>query len=66
METQFELQRLVRRQREIRNAMRQPGGVRVTVERELYTILERLKEFPAAQPALQAESAHTISERYIY
>jgi hypothetical protein len=66
METQFELQRLLRRQREIRNAMRQPGGVRVTVERELYTILERLKEFPAAQPALQAESAHTISERYIY
>jgi hypothetical protein len=63
MEPQFELQRLLRRQREIRDAMRQPGGVRVTVERELYTILERLKQFPAAQPALQAESANTISGR---
>jgi hypothetical protein len=66
MEPQFELQRLLRRQREIRHAMRQPGGARVTMERELYTILERLKDIPAAQPALQAESAHTISGRYIY
>jgi hypothetical protein len=63
MEPQFELQRLLRRQREIRNAMRQPGGVRVTWERELYTILERLKDFPAAQPALQAETAYTIPGR---
>jgi hypothetical protein len=63
MEPQFELQRLLRRQREIRHAMRQPGGVRVTMERELYTILERLKDFPAAQPAPQMETAHTISVR---
>jgi hypothetical protein len=63
MEPQLELQRLLHRQREIRHAMRQPGGVRVTMERELYTILERLKDFPAAQPALQMETAHTISLR---
>jgi hypothetical protein len=63
MEPQFELQRLLRRQREIRHAMRQPGGARVTMERELYTIVERLKDFPGAQRALQAESAYTIAGR---
>ena len=63
MEPQFELQRLLRRQREIRHAMRQPGGARVTMARELYTILERLKDFPAAQPAPQLDSAHAISGR---
>jgi hypothetical protein len=63
MEPQFELQRLLHRQREIRHAMRQPGGARVTMERELYTIVERLKDFPAAQRALQAEPAYTIAGR---
>ena len=63
MEPQFELQRLLHRQRGIRHAMRQPGGARVTMERELYTILERLKDFPAAQPAPQLDSAHAISGR---
>jgi hypothetical protein len=63
MEPQFELQRLLHRQREIRHAMRQPGGARVTMERELYTIVERLKDFPAAQRVLQAESAYTIAGR---
>ena len=63
MEPQFELQRLLHRQREIRHAMRQPGGVRVTMERELYTILERLKDFPAAQPVLPVDSVHSISAR---
>jgi hypothetical protein len=63
MEPQFEMQRLLRRHREIRQAMRQPGGVRVTMERELYAILERLKEFPAAQSVLQTDSVNTISRR---
>jgi hypothetical protein len=63
MEPQFELQRLLRRHHEIRHAMRQPGGVRVTMERELYAIVERLKDFPAAQRALQTDSAITISRR---
>jgi hypothetical protein len=63
MEPQFELQRLLHRQREIRHAMRQPGGARVTMERELYTIVERLKDFPAAQRALPAKSAYTIAGR---
>jgi hypothetical protein len=63
MEPQFELQRLLRRHREIQHAMRQPGGVRVTMERELYAILERLKDFPAAQRELHTDSANTISRR---
>jgi hypothetical protein len=60
MEPQFEMQHLLRRHREIRHAMRQPGGIRVTMERELNAIVERLKDFPAAQRALQTEPA-TIS-----
>jgi hypothetical protein len=68
MEHQFEMQRLLRRHSEIRHAMRQPGGVRVTVERELYAIAEQLKQFPAAQPVPQhpvpqTDSADTISRR---
>ena len=63
MEPQFEMQRLLFRHREIRHAMRQPGGVRVTVERELYAIAERLKDFPAAQTALQTDSANMILRR---
>ncbi len=63
MEPQFELQRLLLRHRQIRDAMRQPGGVRVTEERELYAIAERLKQFPAAQSVLQRDLANTISRR---
>jgi hypothetical protein len=63
MEAQFEMQRLLFRHREIRHAMRQPGGVRVTMERELYAIAERLKDFPAAQSALQMDLANTICRR---
>jgi hypothetical protein len=61
MEPQFELQRLLRRHREIRHAMRQPGGVRVTMERELHVIVDRLKDFPAAQCELQTDCANTSS-----
>jgi len=63
MEPQFDLQQLLSRQREIRDAMRQPGGVRVTVERELYAIAERLKESPAGQPVLLKDSPNTLSRR---
>jgi hypothetical protein len=63
MEPQFEMQRLLLRHRQIRDAMRQPGGARVIEERELYEIAERLKEYPAAQAALQKDSANTILGR---
>jgi hypothetical protein len=63
MEPQFEMQQLLHRHREIRHAMRQPGGVRVTMERELYAIAERLKAFPAAQRALQSEPPSAMAAR---
>jgi len=46
MELQPDLQRLLERQQEIQRAMRRPGGIRITVERELQRIREQLKNFP--------------------
>lgn len=46
MELQTDLQRLLQRQGEIQRAMRRPGGIRITVERELHRIREQLKNFP--------------------
>ena len=56
MDTGIDVQRLVRRHREIRQAMRQPGGVRILEERELHAIGERLKGIPAAVRLLQLDS----------
>jgi hypothetical protein len=57
MESRNDVQRLLRRHREIRQAMRQPGGVRIIEERELYAIREQLKSIPAAVQMLQLDSA---------
>jgi hypothetical protein len=56
MESRADVQRLLRRHREIRQAMRQPGGVRIIEERELYAIREQLMSIPAAIQMLQLES----------
>jgi hypothetical protein len=53
MEAQPDLQSLLRRHGEIQRAMRRPGGIRITVERELLAIREQLKKFPAAMQSLQ-------------
>lgn len=53
MDAQPDLQRLLQRQGEIQRAMRRPGGIRITVERELLEIREQLKKFPAALQSLQ-------------
>ncbi len=53
MDAQPDLQRLLQRQGEIQRAMRQPGGIRITVERELLAIREQLKKFPPALQSLQ-------------
>ena len=45
---QSELRRLLERQGEIRRAMRQPGGIRITVERELLAIGEQLEKYSAS------------------
>ncbi|MGH8143830.1 MAG: hypothetical protein ACREU2_15090 [Steroidobacteraceae bacterium] len=60
MQAQPELQRLLQRHGEIQRAMRRPGGIRITVERELYAIREQLKNFPGA---LQAAAAAALPPR---
>lgn len=63
MESRTDVQRLLRRHREIRRAMRQPGGVRILEERELYAIREQLRSIPAAMQMLQLDATHTPSRR---
>jgi hypothetical protein len=41
MEPLHEALRLIKRQTELENAMRRPGGIRVTEERELYGVTSR-------------------------
>ncbi len=55
MEPQSELRRLLQRQGEIRQAMRQPGGIRITVERELFAIREQLKKYASLPASLPPE-----------
>jgi hypothetical protein len=54
---QTELRRLLDRQGEIRRAMRQPGGIRITVERELLAIGERIKKYSATL----VEGSHNLA-----
>ncbi len=63
MEHESELQRLLERQGEIREAMRRPGGIRITVERELFAIGEKLKKYPAA--ATMAPPTATRAGRFL-
>jgi hypothetical protein len=69
MELQPDLQRLLKRQGEIQRAMRRPGGIRITVERELQRIREQLKNFPssaenaAAAPWAPADPTGSARER---
>jgi hypothetical protein len=52
MEPLSEALRLMRRQSELEEAMRQPGGIRVTHERELHQLRDSLQEFPVAVRAI--------------
>ena len=52
MEPLNEALRLLRRQAEIENAMRGPGGIRVTAERELHEIRQTLTRYPGAVRAI--------------
>ena len=51
MEPVQEVLRLLKRQAEIETQMRRPGGIRITEERELIALRERLQKFPAATKA---------------
>jgi hypothetical protein len=44
--------RLIKRQTELENAMRRPGGIRVTEERELFQLRYALTQYPAAVTAI--------------
>lgn len=56
MEPIHEALRLIKRQAELEAAMRRPGGIRVTEERELFHLRSALMQFPAAVKAI-AETA---------
>jgi hypothetical protein len=59
MEPLHEALRLIKRQTELENAMRRPGGIRVTEERELFQLRGALTQFPAAVTAIM-EAAQRI------
>ena len=52
MEPLHEALRLIKRQTELETAMRRPGGIRITEERELYQLRSALAQFPAAVTAI--------------
>ena len=63
MELRADVQRLLHRHRQIRQAMRQPGGVRILEERELHAIREQLQGIPAAVQMLQLDAAYAPRTR---
>ena len=52
MEPISEALRLLKRQTDIQRRCRQPGGISVLEERELFAIRSRLENFPAAVRAI--------------
>jgi len=52
MEPLHEALRLIKRQTELENAMRRPGGIRVTEERELFQLRHALTQYPGAVTAI--------------
>ena len=60
MEPLHEALRLIKRQAELEITMRQPGGIRVTEEREIYALRERLQRYPQAVTAI-LQAARTLN-----
>jgi hypothetical protein len=52
MEPLHEALRLIKRQAELESAMRRPGGIRITEERELHQLRGALAQYPAAVTAI--------------
>ena len=52
MEPLSEALSLLRRQAQIEDAMRRPGGIRVVEERELYELRRLLQKYPVAVTAI--------------
>ena len=59
MQTVNEALGLLKRQAELENAMRQPGGIRITEEQELHVVRRRLAEFPEGMRAV-VQAAHAM------
>jgi hypothetical protein len=57
MEPLHEALRLIKRQTELETAMRRPGGIRVTEERELFYLRQALSQYPAAVIAIMEAAA---------
>jgi hypothetical protein len=57
MEPLHEALRLIKRQTELENAIRRPGGIRVTEERELFQLRHSLTQYPAAVAAIMETAA---------
>jgi hypothetical protein len=52
MEPLSEALELLKRQAELEAGLRQAGGIRITEERELYALRERLQRYPQAVTAI--------------
>ena len=52
MEPINEALELLKRQAELEAGLRQPGGIRVTEEREIYALRARLQRYPQAVAAI--------------
>ena len=50
---------LLKRQAEIENAMKNPGGIRITEEQELHLIRRQLQQFPEVMQAV-IQAAHAL------
>jgi hypothetical protein len=59
MEPLSEALRLLQRQAELEARMRNPGGIRMNEERELFELRARLEKYPAAVGAV-LEAAHRL------
>jgi hypothetical protein len=59
MQTVTDALNLLKRQTEIEQAMKNPGGIRITEEQELHTIRRKLQEFPEAVQAI-IQAAHAL------
>jgi hypothetical protein len=60
MEPITEVLELLKRQAELETGLRQPGGLRVTEEREIYALCERLQRYPQAVSAI-LQAAQTLN-----
>lgn len=59
MQTVSDALRLLKRQAELENAMKQSGGIRITEEQELHVVRRRIAEFPEAVRAV-VQAAHSL------